>query len=261
MKPITELNAQEAGSLRGLLFDLDDTLLDHGKLTEAAYSSLFRLQESGLLLVCVTGRPITWGKLLVRQWPIAAAVCETGALSAVVRNAQPLTQDTVSNDARRNNRARLDQLVALMRERFTDLVVASDASERMSDFTFDIGETHKLAPSLVEEALLFAHAHGARTSRSSVHLHVSFDTHDKASGTLALLHKEFGVGVIAARQQFAYVGDSENDAPCFAAFNTSIGVANLQGRFTVPPRFVTRKPSAQGFVEAAEQIISQRSNR
>ncbi|HTM46940.1 MAG TPA: HAD-IIB family hydrolase, partial [Polyangiaceae bacterium] len=258
---ITDLKAQEACSLKGLLFDLDDNLLDHGKLTEAAYSSLFRLRESGLLLVCVTGRPITWGKLLVRQWPIEAAVCETGALSAHWREGRLAIWDTISADARQANAARLAQLVTAMREQFSQLVVASDALERTSDFTFDIGETQKLSPEVAQQAAAFALSRGARTSKSSVHLHVSFDVHDKASGTLAVLCKQLGVDSTVARANFAYVGDSENDAPCFAAFNTSIGVANLQGQFTVPPRFVTRKPSAQGFVEAAEQIISQRSKR
>jgi len=83
MRPIATLLADEALRLSGLLFDLDDTLLDHGRLPETAYASLFRLRETGLELMCVTDRPAGWGEVLVRQWPIAAAVTENGAFAMV----------------------------------------------------------------------------------------------------------------------------------------------------------------------------------
>ncbi|HEX2881169.1 MAG TPA: HAD-IIB family hydrolase, partial [Polyangiaceae bacterium] len=252
MKPITEITAAEAKGLQGLLFDLDDTLLTHGRLTEEAYAALFRLKESGLRLFCVTGRPITWGKLLVRQWPIEAAVCETGPLSVQFVEGRVAIHDTLSVPAREQNRSRLAQLVQALRERFSQLVVASDANERVSDFTFDIGETQpktqqKSAKGLVDEASQFAEQWGARTNRSSVHLHVTFDAHDKASGTLHLLARQLGLDPTTARKQFAYVGDSENDAPCFAAFKVSIAVANLQGAHTLLPSYQTRGERGAGF--------------
>ena len=37
MKPLAALGADEARGLRGVLFDLDDTLLTHGLLTLPAY--------------------------------------------------------------------------------------------------------------------------------------------------------------------------------------------------------------------------------
>jgi hypothetical protein len=48
MKPLSHLTATEAKGLRGLLFDLDDTVLDEGRLTEHAYGALFRLSRAGL---------------------------------------------------------------------------------------------------------------------------------------------------------------------------------------------------------------------
>ncbi len=48
MLPIAKLPELAPARLRGLLFDLDDTLLDHSKLSEAAYlRHLFRLHEAG----------------------------------------------------------------------------------------------------------------------------------------------------------------------------------------------------------------------
>src|SRR6516162_9984194 len=78
MKPLAALEPAEARALRGVLFDLDDTLLDHGKLGEAAYSALFRLREAALELYVVTGRPVAWVRLLARLFPVNGGVGENG---------------------------------------------------------------------------------------------------------------------------------------------------------------------------------------
>jgi len=103
---------------------------------------------------------------------------------------------------------------------------------------------------------------GARTSRSSVHLHATFDTDDKASGALRFLARELGQEPGAALSRFAFVGDSGNDAACFAAFRTTFGVANVAaavGRLSVPPRYVARAPMGEGFAEIAGTILRARA--
>ena len=52
------------------------------------------------------------------------------------------------------------------------------------------------------------------------------------------------------------IGASDNDAACFAAFRVTIGVANLSGRQTVPPRYRTMGARADGFVEAANALLA-----
>src|SRR5471030_636438 len=83
MLPIAKLPELAPLWLRGLLFDLDDTLLDHSQLSEAAYSALFRLREAGFESYAVTGRPAGWAAVIARQWPIDGAVAENGALAFV----------------------------------------------------------------------------------------------------------------------------------------------------------------------------------
>jgi HAD superfamily hydrolase (TIGR01484 family) len=259
MKAITALDAAEARRLDGLLFDLDDTFLSEGKLSEAAYSSLFRLQESGLLLLSVTGRPLSWGKLLARQWPLAGAICENGAVAAYTDAGRVELTDSVVPTVRGRLRAKLAEVVSEIRAEFPALESATDADERLTDYTFDIGEYQTVPLDVVRSVGKFAEQRGARTFVSSVHLHVSFDSHDKASGAVAFLRTRFGYDPTALRSRFAYIGDSENDAPCFAAFGTTIGVKNLRGRPTVLPRFITTKPHGEGFAEAARAIIAARS--
>ena len=65
MLSISALPSLVPNQLRGLLFDLDDTFLDHSRLSEAAYSSLFRLREAGFECYAVTGRPAGWAAVIV----------------------------------------------------------------------------------------------------------------------------------------------------------------------------------------------------
>jgi HAD superfamily hydrolase (TIGR01484 family) len=256
MQPLSELERDEALGLRGLLFDLDDTFLDEGKLTEQAYSSLFRLREAGLELYIVTGRPLGWVRLFSRLFPIDGGVAENGG--ALVVNGRLLELTASPERARR--RSRLDALVALMRETFPDIEPVRDPSERLSDFAFDIGEETLVAAARVREAAAFAREHGATVFVSSVHLHVGFDPIDKASGAVALLRALRDIDATAALTRYAFIGDSENDAACFAAFRTSIGVANLRGRPTLRPRFMTRGARSAGFAEMARTLGALRAS-
>jgi HAD superfamily hydrolase (TIGR01484 family) len=252
--PLSRLSSTEARRLTGLLFDLDDTVLDHGRLAEATYRALFRMKEAGLALYIVTGRPSGWAEVLGRMWPVDGAIAENGAIGLVEEGGHLVVVDRIPPAERASRSERLYELVARLRERFAELVPASDVGARRSDYTFDIGETRQVAPEIVEAASAEARRHGAFTTSSSVHLHVSFDRADKASGALWLLHRQTGLDPTEGRLRYAFVGDSENDAACFAAFQTSVGVANLRGRLTVRPRFITKAERGTGFAELAETL-------
>lgn len=258
MKPIDTLPAAEARELRGLLFDLDDTVLDDGRLTEAAYSALFRLRESGLCLIAVTGRPASWAELIARQWPVDAAIAENGPIAWYREDHRVLPFDGVEPHERRERSARLARLVERVRHAVPDLLPADDVAGRVTDFAFDIGEHQRAPEPLIAQAVAIGHAAGARSFRSSVHLHFTFDGLDKASGALRYLRLRHRIDPTAARRLFAFIGDSENDAPGFGAFRTTIGVANLRGRPTLPPRYLTGAPRGAGFAEAARVLVERR---
>jgi len=257
MQPLALLPQSEARALRGVLFDLDDTLLDHGKLTEVAYSALFRLRESGLELYAVTGRPLAWVRLLARLFPIDGGVGENGG--GMVGPSGELI-DSVAPAVRAGRTERLAQLVKAVRAEFPALAAADDADERTTDFTFDIGERQRVAVEVVERVAAFARERGATVHVSSVHLHVGFDAVDKASGVVRLLKALRGVDATLALRRYAFVGDSENDAACFGAFRTTIGVANLRGRPTLAPRFITEAPRGRGIAELARVVGALRAS-
>jgi hydroxymethylpyrimidine pyrophosphatase-like HAD family hydrolase len=258
MKPITSLSREEAARLRGVAFDLDDTLLDHGQLLEGTYAALHRLRDAGLLLYGVTGRPAGWGEVLARLFPVEAIVTENGAITCARRDRRIELVDAVDAATRRERGARLDELVTRLQAEFPDFELTDDIRARVSDRTFDIGEHHQLPAERVALASEFLRAEGARVFTSSVHLHATFDYDDKASGAVRVLSLGTGLDATAVRHAFAYLGDSENDAACFAAFHVSIGVSNLRGRATLRPRYITSQPMGAGVAEAARVILDLR---
>jgi acetylornithine/N-succinyldiaminopimelate aminotransferase len=261
VKPLTAFEPDEARRLRGVLFDLDDTLLSHGVLELDAYDALWRLRAAGLALVAVTGRPSGWADMLVRQWPLSGCVAENGAIYVVRRGTHTLHHDACDGIERRARRARLTFLVERVREAVTEATLTDDVDARVSDVTWDIGERVTLREDRIRAIVREIERAGARWSRSSVHLHATFDVDDKASGALRFCARELGEDQGAALARFAFVGDSGNDAPCFAAFRATFGVANVRGhlaQISLPPRYLARKSMGQGFAEIASEILFKR---
>lgn len=259
MRPVADLE-REPRRLRGLIFDLDDTLLDHGALREDAYASLFRAREAGLHLIACTGRPAGWASILVRQWPIDFAIAENGAAIVAASKQDGRVSIATQGDARR------DELLALANDilaRHPSAALADDNVHRCTDVTIDIGE-HRVVPTDEAVAMAdYARRFGVRTTRSSVHLHLTRSPDDKASGALRALRERFNEDATAARSRWAYAGDSGNDAAAFAAFDVSIGVANVRRHLhmlTVPPRYVTNQPMGQGFAEMVRSLVVQASS-
>ena len=264
MKPVSALAPDEASRLRGLLFDLDDTLLSHGLLTRVAYDALWRLHDAGLKLVAVTGRPCGWGEVLARQWPIEGCVTENGAVYLVRDGVTVVRRDSCDEAERSARRGRLARLAERVSETVPEARLTNDIHARRSDVTWDVGETTKLPEPRVRAIVREIEAVGAHWSQSSVHLHATFDLDDKASGALRFCVRELGEEPGGALARFAFIGDSGNDASCFAAFRTTFGVANVRAsvrRLSVPPRYVAAGSMGEGFAEVASEVLDKRRNR
>ncbi|HEY1958558.1 MAG TPA: HAD-IIB family hydrolase, partial [Polyangiaceae bacterium] len=198
MRAVDTLSKSDGKRIDGLLFDLDDTFLTHGVLSRDAYGALWDLHDAGMKLVVVTGRPASWGELAVKQWPVDAATTENGAI-AIVRDGKRIARvDPCDADERGRRREKLEALAAEIAERAPEMKPTEDRVGRISDFTWDIGEYESVPSERVDFVASIIAAHGARSSRSSVHLHATFDADDKASGTVRLLASRFGVDAGAA---------------------------------------------------------------
>ena len=258
MQTIAALSEEEVARLGGLVFDLDDTVLDHGALAEATYSALFRLRAAGFGAIACTGRPAGWGEVLLRMWPLDAAVTENGAI-AWIREGSRIVP--VGRTPLAQHRAQRSELVALAEElvrAHPAAALADDNAARLGDVSIDIGEYRQVPAEEVAAMREIAASRGVRTFQSSVHMHLTHSAEDKASGVVWLLRKLHGLDETLARQRYAYAGDSANDAVAFGAFGSTFGVANVRshlGRISVPPRYVAESAMGAGFVEVVERLV------
>jgi hydroxymethylpyrimidine pyrophosphatase-like HAD family hydrolase len=199
---------------------------------------------------------------MARQWPVDAMVTENGAI-ALYREGKAMARWQDADPATR--KARRDRLFvgfATLQKQFQAVRASDDSHARESDLAIDIGETQHLQADEVARIETAAHSLGFRTFVSSVHLHITLDPYDKATGTIAFLQDRFGEDPTAARHRYAYIGDSANDAPCFFAFATSFGVANVAAslpRLSLPPRYLSWAARGAGFAEIADAILARRS--
>jgi HAD superfamily hydrolase (TIGR01484 family) len=259
VRPLSALTAEHVAPLSGVVFDLDDTLLDHGRLTEGAYSALFRLREAGLRLVGATGRPCGWATVLARQWPVDAIISENGAAAVVVGQGGAL-RPWIAADV--GPRAELLAIAERLMARFPEARLTDDNAARVADVTIDIGETCRVPAAIVRTMSEIARSEGVLTIASSVHLHLSHQAPDKAAGAVRILGDAFGEDPTAALRRYAFIGDSGNDATAFAAFKLTFGVANVRASaasLTLMPRFVAPSPMGRGFVEIAAALVGLRA--
>lgn len=261
LQPLAALTAAQIRAVRYVLFDIDDTLTTDGRLEAAAYDALERLQRGGFHTIPVTGRPAGWCDHIARFWPVAAVVGENGAFwFRHDRARRRLRRSFWDGEAPLEAaRARLDALGRAILAAVPGSALASDQPYRVADLAIDFCEdVPKLSDSAVDRIVAMFEAAGARAKVSSIHVNGWFGDWDKLAMARRLLECELGCPAAEHAAQVAFIGDSPNDQPMFAALALSVGVANVRDslpRLSVPPAYVTRLPSGAGFVEFAAHLL------
>jgi len=260
MKPLAEL---DAGGVTAVLADIDDTLTTDGKLTAAAYQALERLQQAGLRVVPVTGRPAGWCDHIARMWPVDAVVGENGAFYFWYANGRLERRFQVDEASRAEKRVRLQAIAARIVAAVPGCALASDQAYRESDLAIDYCEDVAPLPlaAAARIAALMQEA-GLTAKVSSIHVNGWFGDYDKLATTRRLFAERFGLDIEKANRQIVFAGDSPNDAPMFAFFQNSVGVANVrkfENLLAHKPRYITRAAAGAGFAELAEHLLVAKS--
>jgi len=258
VKPLAEL--RDAGRLRGLLFDIDDTLTTDGKLTAEAYGALAALKRSGRAVVPITGRPAGWCDHIARMWPVDGVVGENGAFYFHFADGKLQKKFQDGDNVRARNRSRLQAIGARILHQVPGCAVASDQPYRETDLAIDYCED--VPPLPLEAAQRIAElmrADGLTAKVSSIHVNGWFGSYDKLAMSKRLCAEVLGVSAQQLQREFAFAGDSPNDAPMFAFFEHSVGVANVArftGRLEAEPKYVTRGFAGSGFAELAMHLLA-----
>jgi len=259
MRPLKEgLPLPPINNLKGVLCDIDDTLTWEGRLVPSAFAALGQLQERGLRVIPITGRPAGWVDQIARLWPVDGVVGENGGLWAWMGPKKlelRFLQDTTERAA---NRARLNELAHQILRETPGCALASDQGYRALDLAIDFCEdVEPLGEAQIEHIVAAFTSAGARCKVSSIHVNGWFGEFDKLSGVRRLLCDRWKEDLDP--QEWIYVGDSPNDEPMFSHFPNSVGVANVSRflpRMTHWPAWITESNGGHGFTELAQIILA-----
>jgi HAD superfamily hydrolase (TIGR01484 family) len=255
------LSAMPRANVRGVLTDIDDTLTTDGRLTAEAYAALQRLHDAGLLVIPITGRPAGWCDHIARMWPVAGVVGENGALwmrhdHAHRRLERRFVVDAATMAA---NRARLATIGERILREVPGCALASDQAYRVADLAIDFCEDVPPLPrEAIDRIVALMQDEGMTAKVSSIHVNGWFGRYDKLSMTRTFLRDAFAIDLDDGKDAFVFAGDSPNDAPMFAFFPRSVGVANVRAqidRIATPPAFVTDAAGGAGFAELAHYLL------
>ncbi len=260
MKSLAELG--DPAQVRGLLFDIDDTLTTEGRLTSEAYAAMERLKHAGRLVIPITGRPAGWCDHIARMWPVDAVVGENGAFyfwrDAAAGRLRKRYQDADAERAQK--RGRLEAIAKRILREVPGAALASDQAYRETDLAIDFCEDVPALPLDAAERIAALMREAGLTAKiSSIHVNGWFGGYDKLSMTRTLFAERFGTDLAAANSAYVFAGDSPNDAPMFAFFERSVGVANVArfaGRLYAEPKFVTRASAGAGFAELVAHLLA-----
>ena len=262
MAPLASLPPETRAGIRGVLTDIDDTISTHGRITAEAYGAMERLRAAGKLVVPITGRPAGWCDHIARMWPVDAVVGENGALYMRYDAAgRRLVKRFVADDAtRRANRDRLAAIGARILAAVPGTALASDQLYREADLAIDFCEDVAPLPrAAIDRIVSLMEAEGMTAKVSSIHVNGWFGAYDKLAMTKTLFAEAFAIDLDRERERFVFAGDSPNDAPMFAYFPHSVGVANVRAfadRIATLPTYVTEREAGAGFAELADLLLA-----
>lgn len=265
LKPFHGLSTAQLRRVAFVLTDIDGTITQDGRIPATAYRAMERLSNAGIRVIPITGRPVGWCDMIARTWPVDGVVGENGAFYFrydPVRRCL-LRRYWLSPAERAASRRRLASLERRILEAVPGATLAADQAYRETDLAIDICEDVKpLSDETVARILALFEEAGAQAKLSSIHVNGWYGDFDKLAMTKRLFAEVYRIDTKSAARRILFVGDSPNDAPMFAHFPLSVGVANIRdfaGRLGAEPAWVTHRASAAGFVELVRALLAVRN--
>ena len=190
MKPIAGL--REPRRIRGLLFDIDETLTSEGKLTAEAYFAMERLKRAGKLVVPITGRPAGWCDHIARMWPVDGVVGENGAFYFCFEAGRLVKRYHDDEATRAGLRPRLEAIGERILAEVPGCALATDQPYRETDLAIDYCEDVRPLPlETAERIAALMRDHGLTAKISSIHVNGWFGDYDKLAMSQRLFAEVF----------------------------------------------------------------------
>jgi HAD superfamily hydrolase (TIGR01484 family) len=249
--------SQLKGPVRALFSDVDGTLTTGGRVEASTYRALEQLDQFGVPVVLVTGRPAGWGHAMMSLMPVAAVVAENGGVTFVRREGKLEKIYGVPAAMLPEWRRRMHAAAVDLMNEVPGARLSVDSKYREVDLAIDWNEEASLSPEDAEHVTEFLSRQGFAAVRSSVHVNFGPPTFTKLTACKRVVALVLG-GDPSDLSPYVFVGDALNDAPMFGGFSRSVGVANVKNwwdQLADRPRFVTPSAEGAGLRELIQQII------
>ena len=262
MKPFIQFPENFKKNIRYVLTDIDDTLTNKGRLHAVAFSAMEQLQNAGIRVVPITGRPAGWCDHIARMWPVNGLVGENGAFYFYydAKLKKMLRRYWKTEKERIEDRRKLEEIKHMILAKFPNCRVASDQNYREADLAIDFCEDVPPIPMEdVEEIVRCFTKAGAKAKISSIHVNGWFGNYDKLSMTRLFFEEVFKSKLDKIKEEIVFTGDSPNDAPMFDYFPHSVGMANIlrfKNNLEYKPAWVTQNEGGYGFAEMVDNLLS-----
>ncbi len=246
--------------IRYLLTDIDDTITNNGRIPACAFTAMERLQQSGIRVVPITGRPGGWCDHIARMWPVDGVVGENGAFYFYYdeEKRRMVRRYFRTEVERAGDKKRLAAIEKEVLSRVPGCRVSADQAYREADLAIDFCEdVPPLNQDEIDTIVSIFEAHGAVAKISSIHVNGWFGDYDKLSMTSLFFREVFHMDLESIKEQVIFSGDSPNDEPMFEFFPNSVGVANILAfadQLSHKPTWVTQKEGGLGFAQMADLI-------
>jgi HAD superfamily hydrolase (TIGR01484 family) len=261
MKPFQAFSKTGKRNIRFILTDIDDTLTTNGRLPAVAFTAMERLRKADRKVIPITGRPAGWCDHIARMWPVDAVVGENGAFFFRYDDGLRKMQRRYfkSEKQRASDRDKLEKLKTDILKKVPGCRVSADQAYREADLAIDYCEDiPALSPKDVDKIVSCFEKAGAHAKVSSIHVNGWFGEYDKLAMTKRLFEEVYRKNLDDIKTSVIFIGDSPNDAPMFAHFPNSVGVANVlrfEQQLAGKPAWVTRREGGYGFAEMVEVLL------
>ena len=261
MKPIKDFPREKNAAITYLLTDIDDTITFEGKIPACAFQAMEDLDNAGIKVIPITGRPSGWCDHIARMWPVKAVVGENGAFYFVYdnHNKRMIRRYFKTDQERQQDQKKLSAIKQKILNSIPGCVVSADQPYREADLAIDFAEDVPLLfQTDIDRIVTIFEQNGATAKASSIHVNGWFGGYDKLSMTRILFKEVFKTDLDAIKENLIFIGDSPNDEPMFEYFPNAVGVANVLeffDRLVFKPAWITKDEGGFGFAQLAEILV------
>lgn len=251
-------------NLEYLFTDIDDTITTEGMMPASTLKDIWKLYQSGLKIVLVTGRPAGWCDYFARMWPVAGIIGENGAFYYSYSRLEKKMKRVYlqSENERLAGKNKLDIIKSRVLSEVPGSGISSDQAFRIADLAIDFCEdVPPLNNSDINKICNIIHEEGAVYKVSSIHINCWYGEYDKLICFDKFLKDFTGKSLHEMEDKVIYIGDSPNDEPMFEKLKYSAAVNNIVNfldRIEHYPVYKSKKDSGAGFKEIVDVILTKR---